>query len=181
MGKSFKYPFLFIALTAGIVLGIQIEKIFSGDNLRDGIRKFNDVLTYTEKFYVEEVDTPKLVEEALKGMLDQLDPHSVYISAKQFNSIEESFRGDFEGIGIEFQVVNDTLTVVSPITGGPAATTAVANAGAINAAEALAVHTQWNFSGGVKAAILKLSTSYTLDQTNGSNGQRAIFNISGRN
>ena len=119
MGKSFKYPFLFIALTAGIVLGIQIEKIFSGDNLRDGIRKFNDVLTYTEKFYVEEVDTPKLVEEALKGMLDQLDPHSVYISAKQFNSIEESFRGDFEGIGIEFQVVNDTLTVVSPITGGP--------------------------------------------------------------
>jgi carboxyl-terminal processing protease len=119
MGKSFKYPFLFIALTAGIVLGIQIEKIFSGDNLRDGIRKFNDVLTYTEKFYVEEVDTPKLVEEAVKGMLDQLDPHSVYIPAKQFNSIEESFRGDFEGIGIEFQVVNDTLTVVSPITGGP--------------------------------------------------------------
>jgi carboxyl-terminal processing protease len=52
-------------------------------------------------------------------MLDQLDPHSVYIPAKQFNSIEESFRGDFEGIGIEFQVVNDTLTVVSPITGGP--------------------------------------------------------------
>ena len=88
MGKSFKYPFLFIALTAGIVLGIQIEKIFSGDNLRDGIRKFNDVLTYTEKFYVEEVDTPKLVEEAVMGMLDQLDPHSVYIPAKQFNSIE---------------------------------------------------------------------------------------------
>ena len=119
MGKSFKYPFLFIALTAGIVLGIQFEKIFSGDNLRDSIRKFNDVLTYTEKFYVEEVDTPKLVEEAIKGMLDQLDPHSVYIPAKQFDSIEESFRGDFEGIGIEFQVVNDTLTVVSPITGGP--------------------------------------------------------------
>ena len=119
MGKSFKYPFLFIALTAGIVLGIQIEKIFSGDNLRDGIRKLNDVLTYTEKFYVEEVDTPKLVEEAIKGMLDQLDPHSVYIPSKQFSSIEESFRGDFEGIGIEFQVVNDTLTVVSPITGGP--------------------------------------------------------------
>jgi carboxyl-terminal processing protease len=119
MGKSFKYPFLFIALTAGIVLGIQIEKIFSGDNLRDGIRKLNDVLTYTEKFYIEEVDTPKLVEEAVKGMLDQLDPHSVYIPSKQFNSIEESFRGDFEGIGIEFQVVNDTLTVVSPITGGP--------------------------------------------------------------
>ncbi len=119
MGKSFKYPFLFIILTLGIVVGIQIEKIFSGDNLREGIRKFNDVLTFTEKFYVEEVDTPKLVEEAIKGMFDQLDPHSVYIAAKQFANIEESFRGDFEGIGIEFQVVNDTLTVVSPISGGP--------------------------------------------------------------
>jgi carboxyl-terminal processing protease len=119
MGKSFKYPFLFVILTLGIVVGIQIEKVFSGDSLREGIRKFNDVLTYTEKFYIEEVDTPMLVEEAVKGMFNQLDPHSVYIPAKQFENIEESFRGDFEGIGIEFQVVNDTLTVVSPITGGP--------------------------------------------------------------
>jgi carboxyl-terminal processing protease len=119
MGKSFKYPFLFVILTLGIVVGIQIEKVFSGDSLREGIRKFNDVLTYTEKFYIEEVDTPLLVEEAIKGMFNQLDPHSVYIPAKQFENIEESFRGDFEGIGIEFQVVNDTLTVVSPITGGP--------------------------------------------------------------
>lgn len=119
MNKSFRYPFMFIILTLGIVLGMQIDKIFSGDNLRENIRKFNDVLTITEKNYVEEVDTHKLVEEAIKGMLDQLDPHSVYIPADQFNNIEESFRGNFEGIGIEFQVVNDTLTVVSPITGGP--------------------------------------------------------------
>lgn len=119
MKNSFKYPFMFIVLTLGIVLGIQIEKAFSGDNLRDGIRKFNDVLTITEKNYVETVDTQKLVAEAIKGMLNQLDPHSVYIPAEQFDDIEESFRGDFEGIGIEFQVVNDTLTVVSPITGGP--------------------------------------------------------------
>ncbi len=52
-------------------------------------------------------------------MMDELDPHSVYIPAEMFTAIEENFRGDFEGIGIEFQVVNDTLTVVSPITGGP--------------------------------------------------------------
>ncbi len=119
MGKSFKYPTLFIILTLGIVLGYQIEKIFSGDELREGIRKFNDVLTYSNKYYIEEVDTPKLVEAAINGMMDELDPHSVYIPAEQFTAIEENFRGDFEGIGIEFQVVNDTLTVVSPITGGP--------------------------------------------------------------
>lgn len=52
-------------------------------------------------------------------MLNELDPHSVYIAPEQFTQVEESFRGDFEGIGIEFQVVNDTLTVVSAISGGP--------------------------------------------------------------
>jgi len=119
MNKLFRIPVLIIILTLGIVLGIQIEKVFSDDNLRDGVQKLNDVLTYTQKYYIEEVDTPKLVEAAIKGITDELDPHSFYISAKDFESVEESFRGDFEGIGIEFQIVNDTITVVSPITGGP--------------------------------------------------------------
>jgi carboxyl-terminal processing protease len=110
---------LFLAVVAGIVLGMSFDKIFSVDNLRDSIRKFNDVLTFTEKYYVEEVDTQKLVETAINGMLASLDPHSVYISPDQFKQVEESFRGDFEGIGIEFQIVNDTLTVVSAISGGP--------------------------------------------------------------
>ncbi len=116
---NIKIPYLVIILTLGIVLGTQIEKVFSDDKMRDNIIKFNDVLTYTEKYYVEEVDTPKLVEAAINGMLTKLDPHSVYIPADQVENIEESFRGDFEGIGIEFQVVDDTITVVSPITGGP--------------------------------------------------------------
>ena len=119
MNKIFKVPTLIIILTIGIVLGIQIEKIFSDDSLRDGVRKLNDVLSYTQRYYIEEVDTPKLVEAAIKGITEELDPHSFYISAKDFTAVEESFRGDFEGIGIEFQIVDDTLTVVSPITGGP--------------------------------------------------------------
>ena len=119
MNKFFKIPVLVTILTVGIVLGIQIDKTFSDDSLRDGVRKLNDVLSYTQRYYIEEVDTPKLVESAIKGITDQLDPHSFYISAKDFTAVEESFRGDFEGIGIEYQVVNDTLTVVSPITGGP--------------------------------------------------------------
>ena len=117
--KIFKIPVLLIILTVGIVLGIQIEKIFSDDSLNDGVRKLNDVLSFTQKYYIEEVDTPKLVEAAIKGITGELDPHSFYISAKDFTAVEESFRGDFEGIGIEFQIVDDTLTVVSPITGGP--------------------------------------------------------------
>ena len=114
-----KFPYTILILVMGIVLGFQIQKTFSNDHLSDSISKFSDVLTYTEKYYMEDVDTPKLVEAAINGMLLKLDPHSVYIPAKQLDDVEESFRGDFEGIGIEYQVVNDTLTVVSPITGGP--------------------------------------------------------------
>lgn len=108
-----------IILTSGILLGTQIQKALAGDNLFENVKKFNDVLTLTQKFYVEDVNTDKLVESAINGMLNELDPHSVYIPAKQMQAVEEEFRGDFEGVGIEFQVVNDTLTVVSPITGGP--------------------------------------------------------------
>ena len=117
--KSLKVPYIIFSATLGIVLGVFLSKAFSGDNLRESIRKFNDVLTFTEKYYVEEVDTQKLVESAINGMLNELDPHSVYIKAQQMTQVEESFRGDFEGIGIEFQIVNDTLTVVSAISGGP--------------------------------------------------------------
>jgi carboxyl-terminal processing protease len=117
--KSIKFSYLLLTAVVGIFFGIALDKIFSADNLRESIRKFNDVLTLTEKYYVEEVDTHKLVENAINGMLNELDPHSVYIPAEQFTQVEESFRGDFEGIGIEFQVVNDTLTVVSAISGGP--------------------------------------------------------------
>ena len=107
--KSVKFPYLLFTAVVGIVLGVFLNKAFSDDNLRDSIKKFNDVLTFTEKYYVEEVDTQKLVEFAINGMLNELDPHSIYIPAKEFSEVEESFRGDFEGIGIEFQIVNDTL------------------------------------------------------------------------
>lgn len=117
--KRFGYLFVIVVLMLGIFGGIQIQKAISGDNLQEQLRKFNDVLSITKKYYVEEVDTQKLVEEAIKGMYDQLDPHSVYIPAKQLESVQEEFRGKFEGIGIEFQIISDTIVVVSPISGGP--------------------------------------------------------------
>ncbi len=110
---------MIIILTSGILLGTQIQRVISGDNLIENLKKFNDVLTFTQKYYYEEVKSDELVDNAINGMLEKLDPHSVYIPAKQMEQVEEEFRGDFEGVGIEFQIVNDTLTVVSPITGGP--------------------------------------------------------------
>lgn len=116
---NLKVTSIFLLLIIGIFLGTQIEKFFSDDSHRNNIKKFDDILTYTENNFVETVDTQKLVEAAINGMLNQLDPHSVYIPANQVENVEESIRGDFQGIGIEFQIVDDTITVVTPITGGP--------------------------------------------------------------
>jgi carboxyl-terminal processing protease len=62
-----------------------------------------------------------LTEAAIVGMLNTLDPHSVYIPAKQFEKVMEDFKGKFEGVGISFRVLNDSITVIDPIPGGPSA------------------------------------------------------------
>lgn len=115
----------FSAVTVGVIVivslfvGAMINTVVSGDNIYDQLNKFKDVLSLTEKFYVEDVDTQKLTEAAINGLLGQLDPHSVYIPASQLQKVNEDFQGSFEGVGIEYQVLNDTLLVVTPIVGGP--------------------------------------------------------------
>ncbi len=120
--EKFKITYGIVILTFGIAAGIFLQGVFHRSSEQKESAKFNDVLTYTEKYYVDKVDTHKLVTAAINGMLSKLDPHSVYIPAKELKSVEESFHGDFDGIGIEFQIINDTITVVSPITGGPSET-----------------------------------------------------------
>jgi carboxyl-terminal processing protease len=117
--KRFSFPTIIALLIIGVTVGTQIPSVISGDNIYEQLKKFNDVLSVTEKYYVEDVDTQKLVEAAIGGMLGTLDPHSVYIPAKQLPKVKEDFRGSFEGIGVEFDVISDTLIVVSPIVGGP--------------------------------------------------------------
>ena len=61
----------------------------------------------------------KLVEDAIKGMLEQLDPHSSYSSAKETKAMNESLQGSFEGIGVQFNIVKDTLLIIQTIVNGP--------------------------------------------------------------
>ncbi len=70
--------------------------------------------------YVEEVDQERLLDGAIEGMLMKLDPHSTYISPENSKQVQERFEGEFEGIGIHFDVINGVLTVMSPIPGSPA-------------------------------------------------------------
>lgn len=109
----------FIILITGFVLGFFISDFLVDKNVTEGTKKFSEVLNYTQKYYYQDVNTDQLVDDAITGMLNDLDPHSVYIPQVEQKGIEEEFRGNFEGIGIEFQINNDTINVVSPITGGP--------------------------------------------------------------
>lgn len=107
------------AVGIGVGLGMYVQPAVSGDSVFEQVRKFNEVLSNSVKNYVDEVDTQALTEAAIRGMLEELDPHSVYISAKEMERVQEDFQGSFEGIGVEFDIVSDTITIISPITGGP--------------------------------------------------------------
>ncbi|MEG1611314.1 MAG: S41 family peptidase [Alistipes sp.] len=83
-------------------------------------QKLNQVYRYLNALYVDDVTMAPLVEEAIRGMLDELDPHSAYLSADEMQGVQESFDGEFSGIGVEFNVLKDTVIVVNTIAGGPA-------------------------------------------------------------
>lgn len=70
-------------------------------------------------FYVDSVDEQKLAEDAIRGMLEKLDPHSTYTDAKETKAMNEPLQGDFEGIGVQFNMINDTLVVIQPVVNGP--------------------------------------------------------------
>jgi carboxyl-terminal processing protease len=116
--RQFSVASVFVLILFGVFVGTQITAI-SEDNIYEQLNKFKDVLSFTQKYYVDEVDIPKLVEAAIEGLLKNLDPHSVYIDAKQLVKVQEDFKGSFDGIGVEFNILHDTITVVSPIFGGP--------------------------------------------------------------
>ena len=79
----------------------------------------NQILYYVNQLYYEDVDMEALMDGAFKGIMDELDPHSIFISAKDQENIDELFRGEFQGIGIEFDILNNYITVISPVVGGP--------------------------------------------------------------
>jgi carboxyl-terminal processing protease len=85
---------------------------------REAFSKFEDAYLFIANNYSGK-DMHKLTEEAIKGMFETLDPHSVYIRAEDSERIQEDFDGKFQGIGIQFNVINDTITVITAISGGP--------------------------------------------------------------
>lgn len=88
------------------------------DNLTESTRKFESAYLYIDNNYPDENMT-KRTEDAIRGMLSHLDPHSIYLEPEISEQEQESFSGKFEGVGIQFNVIQDTITVVTAISGGP--------------------------------------------------------------
>src|ERR1035437_9775047 len=110
-------------LIAGVIMGSMLAlKRQSETNIVSAHKqngKLDKVLDYIEDNYVDTVNRKKLEESTLTAMLKQLDPHSDYIPAAELEQVNEPLQGNFHGIGIEFNIVNDTICVVHPIEGGP--------------------------------------------------------------
>ncbi len=112
--------FLTLAVAAGILIGATMVNTGSNpNNLVSSYLKFKEVLQYIQRDYVDEVQTDELVETAINKMLEKLDPHSVYIPAEELALAKSQLEGEFEGIGIEFNIFKDTIYVVAPLSGGP--------------------------------------------------------------
>ena len=83
------------------------------------LRKLNIAEMAVNNLYVDSVDEQKLVEDAIRGMLEKLDPHSTYTTPKETKQMTEPLNGSFEGIGVQFNMIDDTLMVIQPVSGGP--------------------------------------------------------------
>ncbi len=108
--------FIAIAIAVGMIMG---AKFFGTKGVITSTQKMQQILTYIDQYYVDTVDIDKLTDEAIVEMLEKLDPHSYYIPKKELELATSELRGDFEGVGIEFSVLKDTITVMATIVGGP--------------------------------------------------------------
>lgn len=114
------YTCLIIAgVIMGSLLSFKRQNIVNIASPHNQGGKIDNVLDFIQENYVDTINRKKLEENTLTAMLKQLDPHSDYIPAAELEEVNEPLQGNFHGIGIEFNIVNDTICVVHPIEGGP--------------------------------------------------------------
>ncbi|TSE08288.1 MULTISPECIES: S41 family peptidase [Aquimarina] len=124
MGYSKKYLPLFLGLAVGVgvFLGSKLDftnpsaKLFSYNAKKE---KLNRLIDYIDYEYVDEINTDSIVEVTVNRILENLDPHSVYIPPEELEGITESMQGDFIGIGVSYYPYRDTISVINTIKGGP--------------------------------------------------------------
>jgi carboxyl-terminal processing protease len=111
--------YLFIALVAFLAVTSASAQLRIKMGKNSPIEKLGRAEIAITNLYVDSVDENKLVEDAIRGMLEKLDPHSSYATAKETKAMNEPLNGSFDGIGVQFNMVDDTLLVIQPVTNGP--------------------------------------------------------------
>ncbi|MEO9872913.1 S41 family peptidase [Ekhidna sp.] len=120
--RAIRLPmYITITLCVGVFIGANMAGSTSAptSNFMESLNKFRQVLTHIENDYVDEVDSDELVESAITQMLEELDPHTSYIPGKDLELIQSRLEGNYQGIGVEFNIFKDTIHVVTPLSGGP--------------------------------------------------------------
>lgn len=119
MKLKIKFSTLIAALT--LMVSLSASTVSTAQNFEpdETTKKFQTLLYFIEHMYVDSVDGNELVESAIRSMLQDLDPHSTYLSKEDLQAANEPLDGNFEGIGIQFNILKDTIFVVAPIAGGP--------------------------------------------------------------
>lgn len=164
-------PIIFaILLAIGIFIGSKLN--FSNQmpirflqSEKKASDKINSVLNFIEEEYVDTVNKAILEERAIAELLQNLDPHSVYITAKEVQEMREPLEGNFEGIGIEFNIIKDTIRVISVIAGGPSETLGIQAGDKIIKIE------------GKPAAGIKIKNKDVLEKLRGKGGTEVSVSI----
>lgn len=111
-----------VAIAAGVFIGGKLnftdtsDRFFTSNSKKD---KLNRLIDYIDYEYVDAVNTDSIVDVTVNGILDKLDPHSVYIPKSEMQRVTENMKGDFVGIGVSFYTYKDTIAVIRPLPGGP--------------------------------------------------------------
>ena len=116
MNNIVKYVFTVIVSLLSVSAFAQFRV---NHNDESPLRKLQFAEVAISNLYVDKVDEERLVENAIRGMLDKLDPHSSYLTPKEVEQSNEPLNGNFEGIGVQFNMIEDTLLVIQPVTNGP--------------------------------------------------------------
>ena len=114
MNKSYLQPIIYSLL---IIFGIIIGNS-SKNKSTNKYKKIDNVIDLINDHYVDSLDKD-FNDKIITSLLNQLDPHSTYINSKKIKSVEEDMQGSFSGIGVQFNIIEDSIVVISPISGGP--------------------------------------------------------------
>jgi carboxyl-terminal processing protease len=123
MNKKNLPLFLAFAVVFGILIGMSFggssNNFLSSSKSASQEQKIKKLINFIENDYVDNVSTESLLDGAIKQMLGELDPHSVYIPKQNLQAVQENMQGNFVGIGVQFRMISDSITVVQPIKDGP--------------------------------------------------------------